>query len=180
MNSKSGYALMFFIMIGVFLVGCRNRENEENIPNSDSGLEQVDPEDLTTNVEPDLETFVKLIGMKDEKVIVMMGEGIEPLTNEKNSIISREYAYTLAENELTAIISYNNSEIVLGIYSFLPDYDTIKWETVLTSELGTPTKIEETTLNKEDGNDTININWMVEGKLVTLFGSNGSLSIQIE
>ncbi len=180
MNNKSGYVLVLLIMVGVFLVGCRNRENEENIPNSDSSLEQVDPQDLTTDVESDLETFIKLIGMKDEDVIVLMGEGIEPISNEKNSIISREYVYTLAENELTAIISYNDSEIVLGIYSILPDYDVIKWETVLTSELGTPTKVEETTLNKEDGNDTININWMVEGKLITLFGSNGSLSIQIE
>jgi hypothetical protein len=172
--------MIFGILLSLFTNGCSRNDKNENLTNPDSVFEQNQNEVANTNTESDFKKFVHLIGMKDDEVVEIMGEGSEPILEEWNSIIYREYEFNLQQNALTAIVSYNDNGIVQGIYSYLPDYDTQKWEDVMTSELGIPTRMEEPTLNKEDGNKTLSVIWMLEGKVVSLFGAYGSLSIQIE
>lgn len=180
MKRKLGLALM--ISLAISMIGCNKTENEVKVPNVlvDQDENQDENQDSIDESHSVLKDYVELIGLSDNEVVMIMGEGIKPTSKQNEFITTREYIYRLENQPLTAIVSYNNKGVVQGVYSYLPDYDTGKWESLLTKELGTPTKVNQTNMNTEDGNDNLNVLWMVEGKLVSLFGSYGTLSIQME
>lgn len=183
MNHKSGYVMLLGLGIGLILAGCNNKKVDGNNTSPDYPVEQDQNQgstDKSKASDSTIKKLVRLIGEQDKTVVDVMGEGIDWVSDDMKRIVSRKYELTLQENKLSAIVSFHENGTVQGIYCYLPDYDAVKWETALTVEFGKPTRIEDNTLNKEDGNDMLYINWMYEGSLISLFGSNGSLSIQME
>lgn len=200
---KYKITVAFLLCLSVtILCSCQNRNgNKEQselpgtqIPDSSNNLGEQDEltntEDIKENSKEkdnddknkvtSINTFVSLIGLTDEEVVKRIGNGIKEQENVGDSIVTREYPFHLQNVSLTAIVSYDNQGIVQGVYSFLPDTEKEKWEAYLTEELGEPTRVEAGNLSVEDGNYITNILWMVEKRMVALFGSHGSLSIQIE
>jgi hypothetical protein len=175
---KRELRLVILISLAISLVGCNKDNNEVKVPNV--LVDQEENQETSDEIHSILKDFVELIGLNDKEVVSIMGEGIKPVNNEMELMTTREYVFKLQNNDLTAIVSYNDKGVVQGVYSYLPDYDTGKWENLLTSELGTPTRVDESNISTEDGNDILNVLWLVEGKLITLFGSYGTLSIQME
>jgi hypothetical protein len=179
MNFKLIYKNSIFIMIFcIFTGGCALDDSDDQ--KSNMGSDNVDKENSTNDTANIFSKYVQMIGMTDAEVVKLLGEGVRAIPENHTNIITREYLFTLDNNNLIAIVSYNDDGIVHGVYCYLPDYESDKWEALLTKELGTPTRINDPSMKSEDGNDTIYISWMLDSIVISLFGSNGSLSIQIE
>lgn len=157
--------LIYLIVIIITFCSCdlRNKDN-----NNDNRLKNIS-----------LLNFTQIIGKKDTEIIDLLGEGVKDVPD-GTYVITREYLYKIQDNALTAILSYNENGTVQGVYTYLPEYDVNKWEILLTDELGIPTKEQLNEGNSENGNEIINMYWIVNDRLVLLHGSDGTLSIQIE
>lgn len=177
MKSKGIYFYMILFISAVLLLACNEKEVAEN--NKDVVGDETLGDSTKNNEDFYIVSLTNLIGKNDNEVVSSMGEGKKVTTEDGSSIIQREYSYELDKDLLLSTVSYDENNIVKGVYTALPDYDITKWETILTREFGTPTKMEQ---SKSGGktDDIVTILWRDNSRLITLFGSQGSLSIIIE
>jgi len=177
MKSKGIYFYMILFISAVLLLACNAKEVAEN--NKDVVGDETLGDSTKNNEDFYIVSLANLVGKSDDEVIAKMGEGKKVTSEDGSSIIQREYTYDLDKELLLSTVSFDENHLVKGVYTALPDYDITKWETMLTREFGTPTKMEQS----KDGaktDDIVTILWKDDLRLITLFGSQGSLSILIE
>lgn len=186
---KRVYIYMLVIICGMFAFGCNKKEgnklnNDEIIDNSnsidnekvDNEIEEV-PDNSVKSSEYQIETLASLIDKTDEEVVNILGEGSGVFNQVPNTeSYVREYSHVFEEEKVITTITYDNSNKVNGIYTYLPTYDWYKWEKVLTSKLGYPTKLSAMSTSS----DMQIMRWRLDTTIITLFGLKDSLSIQLE
>lgn len=177
MKSKGIYFYLILFISAVLLLACNDKEIAEN--NKDVVGDETLGDSTKNNEDFYIISLANLVGKSDNDVIAIMGEGSKTTTEDGLKTLQREYSYNLDKDSLLTTVSYDENQVVKGVFTSLPDYDITKWETLLTRELGTPTKMEQTS----DGvktDDIVTVLWRNNLRLITLFASQGSLSIIIE
>lgn len=167
---------MTFIVISIGLNGCSLSDKKNNLNKND--IVKVDDEHKTKEKDtPVLITFANLIGKSLDEVSNVLATKVKPM-NTLDSSYHNVYLYDIEGESLEAVFSYNEDNMLEGIYTKLPDYEPQKWEQVLNKYLGTPTRLVNTSYSNED--EIITILWRVEHSVITLFGSYETLALLIE
>lgn len=146
------------------MIGCDKKEKNE----------LMNDEIVNSEIEDTVITLSSLIHKTDKEVINELGEGKGISYQTSDGQYSREYSLYIEGEEVTTTVVFEDS-LVSGIYTYLPDLDLNKWETMLTRKFGYPTKL------LTSSNDNIQtVRWKVDTNIVTLLCVKNSLSIQIE
>ena len=186
---KQVFIYMLVMVCSIFIFGCNKKDgsdlNEGDIIDNSNSIDNniVENENDTYNNGEfnnyyQIETMAGLINKTDEEVINVLGEGSTVYNQFPDTkSYTREYSHVFEGENVITVISYDNSNKVNGIYTYLPSNDLDKWEQVLTSKLGYPTKLVSISNARSDIQTKM---WRLDEAVVTLLGIKNSLSIQIE
>jgi hypothetical protein len=158
---------LYILVLTMFVMyGC-NKKDKNELKN-----DQI----VDYKIEDTVVTLTSLVQKTDAEVIGALGEGKGLFEKAANGHFRREYSLYIEGEEVITTVTYEDNK-VSSVDTYLPDLDINKWERLLTSKLGYPTKLLTVSSNNSNMQT---VRWKVDSNIVTLLGINNSLSMQIE